>query len=148
MIERSVSIYDRGADGLYLHASAYTDTGGLLAVPPFEHVKVDEAPTLLWKKIVGLLAQPRGRVPHPKQWNQLDPMYEMAKCKNWSQFVRNATYCSVAVEEGKYVFIPAVRDGKGFSGLKSQKKVITIGADDAVCQEALFEVLSTSRAAS
>ena len=148
MIEKSVSLYDRGADGVYIHASAYTDMGGLLAVPPFEHVTEDKRHTLLWKKIVELLAKPRERVPHPKQWNQLDPMYEMAGCKNWGQFARRAAYCDVEVVSGKYVFTPGEWDGKGFNGLKSKARTVDIGTDDAICQEALFGALSDSRSAS
>lgn len=148
VIERSVGVFDRGADGVYLHAYAYTDMGVLLAVPPFEHVSESDKHALLWKRVAELLSKPQERVPHPKQWDQLDPMAKMAGCKNWSQFARRAAYCSVRVEAGEYTFSPGKWDGKGFSGLKSQRKVVPIGADDRICQQALFETLSASRAAS
>jgi hypothetical protein len=129
MITKSVTIYDRGEDGLYLLAYARTDMGVLLAVPPFIHLTRLEAQERLWPEILGLMERSSGTVPHPKTWDDsvLYPLYEMAGCKNWNGFVRNARCCGVDVIDAQFVVRPMFRDGEGFSGKKAAH--ISLGAN-------------------
>lgn len=129
MIEKSVTIYARGTDGVYIHPSAFTEMGLLIAIQPFEHVAKDEIESLLWERVIFLLEKSGGRVPHPTEWNQLDPMIKMAGCKNWNTFAKKARMCTVDIENNKFIFIPHTWDGKGFEGLKSESIVLELGSD-------------------
>lgn len=142
MIERSVSVYDRGKDGVYLHPSAYTDMGVLIAIPPFEHVSKEEKNFLLWEKVVFLFERSCGIVPHPNQWNQLDPLIKSANCKSWRDFAKNAVHCRVDISAGYYVFTPHSWDGKGFSGLISNREILEIGSDKSTCLNTLLTILT------
>jgi len=142
MIERSVSVYDRGKDGVYLHPSAYTDMGVLIAIPPFEHVSIKEKNFLLWEKIILLLERSCGIVPHPTQWNQLDPLIKLANCRNWKDFAKNAVYCTIDISEGNYLFTPHSWDGKGFTGLTSKREMVAINSDKSICITTLLTILS------
>lgn len=118
MITKSTTIYSRANDGVYLHASAYTDTGLLLAIAPFERLSFDELDRRIWAEVLFLLDRPGGVVPHPADWNQLAPLYELANCRDWSNFVRGTRCCVVEVEDREIRVTPMIRDGRGFSAGK------------------------------
>jgi hypothetical protein len=145
MINKSISLYDRGKKGLYLHPSAFTDMGVLIAIPPFVHLRYEEKRDLLWSAVTDLLKVSGGTVPHPSSWNQLDPLIEISGCKNWREFARNSLFCTVDIVQGQYCFTPGLWDGKGFEGMKSMAVVLELDtkADDFTeALLALFDRLS------
>ena len=145
MIKKSVSVYDRDKSGIYLHPSAFTEMGLLIAIQPFEHVTADEKKDLIWEKIVALLEKSGGRIPHPTNWNQLDPMIKKARCTSWRAFAKNAKMCTVDISNDKYVFTPYEWDGKGFAGVKSKSKTLYINSNKSELIEALFDCLTKSK---
>ncbi len=143
MIERSVCLYDRGPDGLYIHPSAFTQMGVLVAIPPFVRLVAEEKTEKVWNTVTELLQLSGRRIPHPDRWDQLDPLFHLAGCKNWRAFARSASFCTVDVVGGRYVLTPGVWDGKGYAGDQARAVELAMGESHAVCAEALLRLLAS-----
>lgn len=141
MITKWVSIYDRGPDGLYIHPSAFTDMGVLLAVPPFERIDAAKKPIEIWSIVSSLLEKSGGKVPHPTSWKQLAPMLALAGCRTWGDFARKARYCSVEIADGVVIVTPGQWDGKGFESRKKDAVNLGPNPEAAIATEAILRVL-------
>jgi len=71
MITKSVTIYDRADDGVYLHASAFTEMGALFAIPPYVHLSSSDRDRRIWAEVLTLLEKSGGHRAAP---NDLEPI--------------------------------------------------------------------------
>lgn len=143
MIEKVVSVYQRGEQGVFMHPSAFTDMGVLLAVPPFVQIRPHEYNDELWRALLELLNQSGYRIPHPKKFNQLAPLYEMAGCRSWKEFARECSYCGIEVAAGRLHITPGHWDGEGFDSSETDTRLTAL--DDPEAPRILTECLGLAR---
>lgn len=116
MSEKLVTIYKRKDGRLYLHGQQKSSMGVYIACPPF--VKIEQSDTLrLPDAINELLAIEIETVPHPKIFNQLEPLYELADCRDWNEFAKGTLCFEISLEKGDIWLTRTKRDGAGFADL-------------------------------
>jgi hypothetical protein len=119
-----VTIYKRRDGRIYLHAYQKSSMGINLAGPPF--IKIEPSDILeMPEAIKKLLAIEPATVPHPKAFDQLEPLYSIAECKDWKEFAKGTLCLHVGVEDGIVRVTRTKKDGAGFSDLPEP---ISLGA--------------------
>lgn len=141
MISKSVSVYDKGEAGLYLHSSVFTTMGILLAAEPLRHVDAIKKKQELWPMVTKALETSGGIIDHPEEWNQLSAMIKQAGFRNWRTFAKDAHMCAVDVLDEKYRITPHKWDGKGFQEQPQKSLVISLDTDDDECTSGLLQCL-------
>jgi len=142
MLTKSVTIYDRGPDGIYLHPSAFSEMGVLVAIPPFVHLAMAEKEPRIWREVVALMESSGGRVSHPKPGDDiLRPLYQMAGCSNWQAFVRKATSCAIDIVDGQFIVSPEIRDESGFGSSKEAKIALGLNPTESEGKAAVLAAL-------
>lgn len=111
-----VTIYKRKDGRLYLHGQQKSSMGVYIACPPF--VKIEQSDILrLPEAINELLAIENEIVRHPKTFNQLEPLYKLADCHDWKEFVKGTVCFEISFENGTIRLTRTRRDGAGFADL-------------------------------
>ena len=136
MDDRLVTIYRRADGRLFLHRHNRTTMGVSLACPPFIAVAPEEIEEV-HEAVTGLLASPSDTVPHPRSFDQLNELFELAGCRNWKQFTKGASCLHVQQIETDILIIPTERDGTGFRHLREN----AIRFEKTALKNRLLEVL-------
>jgi hypothetical protein len=146
MIQRLVTVYDRGEDGIYIRPSAFTDVGCLLETSPIVHLSHEEACGRIWKEVLLLLEKSGGTVPHPRVWSASDPLCEMAGCGTWRSFCRGTVCCHVQVTGEGMSVVPMTKDGAGFQYCGWGKQDLGFKPSDEDGSNAVLRALASERA--
>lgn len=137
MEERSVTIYKRPNGRVFLHRHDRTTMGILLACPPFLTISPDEVGRIS-DLVGGLLDCPPHTVEHPKLFNQLEPLFVLAGCRNWKEFARGTVCYHVQQSGCEISIIPTKKEGLGFQHLPNE----IVRFERAAISEQLLRVLA------
>lgn len=116
METRLVTIYIRSDGQLFLHGHSRTTMGIHLACPPFIALKpaeMEKAPDVAFD----LLLRPPETIPHPKIFDQLNPLFTLSDCRDWKQFSKGTSCLHVQQQGSEISIIPTQRDSAGFRHL-------------------------------
>ena len=114
---QSAAAYKR-ADGWYIHANSETTDGVSISSPPYSKLPLSASPTALGESVLKALAEFRQGVPHPTQWDDSYPIYELAGVKSWAAFKKGASYVAIAADD-QWLTISPSRDAGPRSGYLS-----------------------------
>src|SRR5262245_31225723 len=103
---KSVSVYQRKAT-TYVHPQNETVEGLWILATPVTSVGNEASDEETGRVIEAALKQSKQGVRHPSVWTGLTkPLFERAKVRSWSEFVKGARSCSVESDGEQLKFIP------------------------------------------
>jgi hypothetical protein len=144
---RSISIYLRDGDAIYLIPYGLTTQGFSYHTEPFEVLPLQSDAAAIWVAAKKALQNTNRVVPHPQDWNQITPWYERAGVRKWRAFASKAKAVSVD-DLGEVFVLRALHwDGRGFEGQRDLKFAIPKDAPEKEVVALLESTIQLARAA-
>jgi hypothetical protein len=141
---RLAKLYLRTKD-LLINAQSQTTTGAWILSSPVTRLGADCPNDALGAAVRAAIQGSRAGVPHPKVFKGLsDPLYELAKVKDWLTFVKGAKCVSVREDAGTITLTPMRNLGakEGFQ----EEPPSALSVADSATPDALGEALRAALA--
>src|SRR5258708_3402455 len=94
--DRTVTIYFRDKDGIYIIPYGATTQGFQYQTEPFAYLPIDSSPLLVWEAAKGSLENTNRVVPHPEKWDEVTAWYRKAGVRDWKAFAVKSEAISIS----------------------------------------------------